>query len=102
MAVRYCDYRCAERDGSPDVTTTPNSVLVELDDRRRLALGKIGRHSRYLVREESDGTLIFEPAIVMTEFEARFMARTDLVEQIMDDIAHPERAVPRRRRSASQ
>ena len=81
--------------------STTNSVLVELDDRRRLALGKIGHHSRYLVREEADGTLIFEPAVVMTEFEARFMARPDLIEQITDNVAHPERAQPRRRRPTS-
>lgn len=42
------------------------ATMVEPDDRRRLSLGKIGRHSRYLVREERDRTLIFEPAIVLT------------------------------------
>ena len=49
-------------------------VIVELDERRRLSLGKIGHHSRYLVREESDGTLILAPAVVMTEFEAKMLA----------------------------
>ena len=76
------------------VTTT----LIELDERRRLSLGKVGHHTRYLVREEADGTLIFEPAVVLTEHEARLMARPDLVEQITDNIAHPERRRPRRKR----
>ena len=46
-------------------------VLVTLDSRRRLSLGKIGRHSRYYVHEEPDGTLIFEPAVVVTRREVR-------------------------------
>jgi hypothetical protein len=78
--------------------STVSGTLVELDDRRRLSLGKVGRHSRYLVREEPDGTLIFEPAVVMTEFEARFLAHPKLVAQIAENAAHPERRRVRRRR----
>jgi hypothetical protein len=50
-------------------------VLVELDERRRTSLGKVGRkdHTRYLVEEEADGTLIWRPAVVMAEHELRFM-----------------------------
>ena len=50
-------------------------VLVELDERRRTSLGKIGRkeHTRYLVEEEADGTLIWRPAVVMAEHELRFI-----------------------------
>jgi hypothetical protein len=68
-----------------------SATLVELDDRRRISLGKIGRHSRYLVHEEDDGTIILEPAVVMSEAEARFMANAELVAQIEDNRAHPER-----------
>ena len=70
-------------------------TLVELDDRRRISLGKIGRHSRYLVHEEDDGTIILEPAVVMSETEARFMANAELVAQIAENRAHPERSRPR-------
>jgi hypothetical protein len=65
-------------------------VLVELDDRRRTALGKVGRkeHTRYLVEEQSDGTLIWHPAVVMPEHELRFMT------------AHPEAYAEIRRRQA--
>lgn len=42
----------------------PQFTLVELDSRRRVSLGRLGRHRRYLVREEKDGTLIFEPAVM--------------------------------------
>ncbi len=41
------------------------SKLVQLDKRRRVSLAKIGRHSRYLIREESDGTLIFVPVEIV-------------------------------------
>lgn len=75
-----------------------SAELVELDARRRLSLGKIGHHSRYLVREEPDGTLIFEPAVVLTELEARFMANPALVARVDDNRAHPERRAPRPRR----
>lgn len=65
-------------------------VLVELDDRRRTALGKVGRkeHTRYLVEEQPDGTLIWHPAVVMPEHELRFMA------------AHPEAYAEIRRQQA--
>ncbi len=59
------------------------TVMVELDDRRRLSLGKVGRHTRYLVREETDGTLIFEPAVVMTEFEASVLADQTIMDQLV-------------------
>lgn len=44
-------------------------VLIELDDRRRAYLGKVGRteHRRYLGRTEEDGTIILTPAVVIAE-----------------------------------
>lgn len=50
-------------------------VLVELDDRRRTSLGRVGHkeHTRYLVEEQADGTLIWRPAVVVPEHELRFM-----------------------------
>ena len=65
--------------------------LIELDDRRRVSLGRIGRHSRYLVREEPDGTLIFEPAVVLTEAEQSYLANRALAAEIEDNRAHPDR-----------
>lgn len=38
-------------------------VVVETE-RRRVSLGRLGRHTRYLVTEHHDGTLVFEPAVV--------------------------------------
>jgi prophage tail gpP-like protein len=71
------------------------SILIELDERRRASLGRIGRHSRYLAREEPDGTLIFEPAVVLTEAEQRYLDNEALVAQVEDNRAHPERRRPR-------
>lgn len=69
------------------------TVMVELDERRRLSLGKVGRHTRYLVREETDGTLIFEPAVVMTEFEASVLADPAIMDQL---VAAQTKSAPKR------
>lgn len=73
-------------------------TVIELDDRRRVSLGKIGHHTRYVVHEEPDGTIIMEPAVVLTEAEARIMAMPELLAQIADNRAHPERRRARRSR----
>jgi hypothetical protein len=46
-------------------------ILIELDERRRASLGKIGRaeHRRYLAHEEPDGTIVFVPAVLTPERE---------------------------------
>lgn len=77
-----------------------DEALVELDERRRLSLGKLGKpeHRRYLAAEQPDGTIILTPAVVMSELEARFLANRGLVERVEENRLHPERMVPRRRR----
>ncbi|GAA0724296.1 hypothetical protein Drose_37600 [Dactylosporangium roseum] len=76
-----------------------SDVLIELDDRRRVSLGKVGRpeHRRYLVHEEADGTLVLHPAVVMTEAEARLMSNPELVEQVEKTITDPASRVRRGR-----
>jgi hypothetical protein len=76
------------------------SVLIELDDRRRVSLGKLGHHARYLASEQEDGTIILEPAVVLTEAEARFLTNSELVATIEENRQHPERSAPRPRRHA--
>jgi hypothetical protein len=77
-----------------------DQVLVELDRRRRVSLGKVGReeHTRYLVSEEADGSLVFIPAVVLSELEAKLLANRDLVERIEANRRDPERLVKRERR----
>lgn len=70
--------------------------IVETDNRGRASLGKPG--GRYLMHEESDGTLILEPAVVVTELERRFMANSALQAQIAFAREHPELARPRQPR----
>jgi len=46
-------------------------VLIELDERRRASLGKVGHpdHRRYLVHEEPGGVLVLTPAALIPERE---------------------------------
>lgn len=82
--------------------TEPEGVLVELDDRRRASLTKLGlRHRRYLVTECEDGTLIWTPARVVSEMDYRLMNNTELREQMQARAADP-RPGSRRRISRSE
>lgn len=69
--------------------------LVELDSRRRITLGRLGKpeHQRYLVHEEPDGTLVFTPAVVMAAHEAALLRHPELVEQINADLTDPTTAL---------
>ena len=69
--------------------------LVELDSRRRITLGRLGKpeHDRYLVNEEPDGTLVLTPAVVMSAHEAALLRHPELVEQIRADLADPSAAL---------
>ena len=69
--------------------------LVELDSRRRITLGRLGKseHNRYLVNEEPDGTLVLTPAVVMSAHEAALLRHPELVEQITADLADPSAAL---------
>ena len=71
--------------------------IIETDARGRASLARPGR--RYLMHEEPDGTLILEPAVVITELERRFMANATLQAQIAFAREHPEERVPRKRRA---
>ncbi len=68
--------------------------IIETDLRGRASLGK--PHSRYLMHEEADGTLVLEPAAVVTELERRFMANAALQAEISFARTHPEQRRPRR------
>lgn len=58
-----------------------SDVLIELDPRRRTTV-RPGRHSKYLVHEEEDGTLIWEPAETRTVEELRLLQRPDIMTAI--------------------
>ncbi|MEX2658145.1 MAG: hypothetical protein WD232_00510 [Acidimicrobiales bacterium] len=75
-------------------------VLVTLQDRSRANLGKLAEHDRYLVHRESDGTLIWEPAEVMSVTEARLLADEGLMQVVATNRADPTRLRPRDRAAA--
>jgi len=68
-------------------------TLIELDARRRASFGRVGRpeHTRYLVSEEDDGTLVLTPATIVSDLEARFLQDPAVLTRIEDDRRHPER-----------
>lgn len=56
------------------------SRIVEVDSRRRLSLGADTEPGRtYLVEVDEDGTIILSPAVVMSQSEARLLARPDIL-----------------------
>ena len=75
-------------------------VLVTLQDRSRANLGKLAEHDRYLVHREPDGTLIWEPAEVISVTEARLLADKELRKVIEANRADPERLRTRDRSRA--
>lgn len=76
--------------------------LIELDARRRVALGRLGKpeHTRYLVTEHPDGSLLLTPAVVMAAHEAELLRNPELVDQIEADLADPSKAAPSAARRA--
>jgi len=50
-------------------------TLVELDSRRRAALGRLARHARYLAEVDEDGVITLTPAAVVSTLEATVIAR---------------------------
>lgn len=66
------------------------SSVVETDSRGRLTLPGSKPNRRYLVHEEPDGTLVLEPAVVISELERRFLANAALQARIEHARTHPE------------
>ncbi|WAC89377.1 hypothetical protein [Mycobacterium sp. Aquia_213] len=75
-------------------------VVIEVDSRRRISIGKLGRHDTYLATEQPDGTIVLEPAVVLTAAEHAYLKNTKLRHQIEENRAHPERRRPRPPRPA--
>jgi hypothetical protein len=69
--------------------------LVETDVRGRATIGH--PNSRYLKHEEADGTIVLEPASVITDLERRFLNNAALQAQIEYAKAHPEQQRRRRK-----
>ncbi|MCU0270493.1 MAG: hypothetical protein MUF83_17860 [Acidimicrobiales bacterium] len=74
--------------------------LISLQDRKRANLAKIATHDHYLVHREPDGTLIWEPAEIVTATERALLAEVGLIERIAANRADPSRLRRRDRRHA--
>jgi len=79
---------------------TSSPTLLELDSRGRVALGSLGAdRQRYLAHRNDDGTIVLEPAVVLSELEARLHANPELHERIKAAAsASPEQAIRNRQR----
>ncbi len=79
--------------------TTEPGILIELDDRRRASLGKVGRpeHRRYFARDEPGGVIVLIPAVVLTATEAALAAAPELADRIDHAMRHPETMARRER-----
>lgn len=75
-------------------------VLVTLQDRSRANLGKLAEHDRYLVHREPDGTLIWEPAEVMSITEFRLLSDESVTRVIEANRSDPSRLRRRDRSTA--
>jgi hypothetical protein len=79
--------------------------LLEVDSRRRISLGPLAVHDRYLVEVEEDGTIVLTPAVVMPAAQARLLAAVETSRRIDEFLDHPEtgsrRARPARSRRPS-
>jgi prophage tail gpP-like protein len=74
------------------MTRTEPSVLIELDSRKRAALGRLAHHDRYLAHEEPDGTLVLTPAVVMAKQEAELLrGNPEFIASMKEKMRHPER-----------
>ena len=71
-------------------------ILVTTDERGRASLGHAG--TTYPRSEYPDGTIVLEPASVISDLERRYLENTALVAQIAYARSHPEQQ--RRRRQA--
>jgi len=76
--------------------------LLEVDARKRVSLGSLASHDRYLAQVEDDGTIVLTPAVVMSVTEARLHAASDVSRQIDEFLDNPEigshRGRPQRQR----
>jgi hypothetical protein len=71
-------------------TTTDGRSLLELDSRRRISLGQLATHDRYLVEVEEDGTIVLTPAVVMSAAEAQLHAAPETEKGIDEFLDNPE------------
>lgn len=77
-----------------------SDLIVEMDSRNRVSLSRVEhKHERYIVREEADGTLVLEPAVVLTRAERAYLADVELRAVVEHGQANPQNRRPRPQRA---
>ena len=76
--------------------------LLEVDSRRRISLGPLAQHDRYLVEVEEDGTIVLTPAVVISAAQARLLAAAETSRRIDEFLDHPETGSRRTRPARSR
>jgi hypothetical protein len=76
-------------------------VLIELDERRRASLGKVGRpeHRRYLAHEEPGGVIVLVPVRVITEVDIERLGIAHEIDAIERTVRNPSTRTRRGRPS---
>ncbi|APF34912.1 hypothetical protein [Microbacterium paludicola] len=66
------------------------STLIQVDARKRISLGSLAHHEQYIATEQADGSLLLEPAIVLTAAEHAFLEDKTLSAALAQVNANPE------------
>jgi hypothetical protein len=72
---------------------TTADVLIDVDSRGRTNLSKFSKGARFLGRQEEDGTIILEPARIVTAAEDRLRRNPHTVEKLEKAHANIDNAV---------
>lgn len=75
------------------------TTFVELDDRKRAALGRLADHQGYLVSKDKKGRILLEPASVITETERRLLEDPAFWDRVGASLDLPSKPLVRGRRS---
>jgi len=73
-------------------------TLVSTDTRGRVSIGRPNRDYRFT--EQADGSILLEPAVVVSELERKFLSDVEVQAQIAYYEKHPEQLVFSERRRA--
>ncbi len=83
-------------DANREEDNSMNTSLIEVDDRGRTSSLKsleVKPGSKYLVTGLEDGTLLFEPAEIVTRHELALLRNKELVDQIEQTRLDPSKLV---------
>lgn len=64
------------------MTALISDVLIETDARGRANLGRFGKNARFLAHSEEDGTIVLQPARIVTAAEERLNRNPEVIERL--------------------